>query len=251
PKLSDQGMKEFPLQGGVLVIAEIQIFRHQRCPRFSLQPQGKHGEGAGHRTGFIRKVLIPLKLPHSQTSVSLHSRMKIGMLHSTGKELIDSLFGQAGNRQIEFFFPTELHRVTAGKSLLRKHRTQVVQDFSITLLGGVPGGDADGSKHIIGRCGEMLRFTPLDVLWQFAAAARFQLLHHVWAELGNHAENVLGGEGVVAGSIYRITDRHIAGKAQQAFVHILRPQLGPHGAGRVSGKVILFLSNLKIPLLHL
>ena len=72
----------------------------------------------------------------------------------------------------------------------------------------------------------MLRLTPLDVLWQFAAAARFQLLHHVWAELGNQAENVLGGEGVVAGSIYRITDRHIAGKAQQAVIYILRPQLG-------------------------
>ena len=97
----------------------------------------------------------------------------------------------------------------------------------------------------------MLRLTPLDVLWQFAAAARFQLLHHVRANLGNQAENVLGGEGVVAGSIYRITDRHIAGKAQQAVIHILRPQFGPHGAGRVSGKVILFLSNLKIPLLHL
>ena len=158
-------MKEFPLQRGVLVIAEIQIFRHQRHPRFSLQSQGKHGEGTGHRTGFICEVLVPLKLPHSQTSVSLHSRMKIGVLHSTGKELIDSLFGQAGNRQIEFFLPTELHRVTAGKFLLLQHRTQVVQDFSIALLGGVPGGDADGSKRIIGRCGEMLRLTLLDVLW--------------------------------------------------------------------------------------
>ena len=78
--------------------------------------------------------------------------MQTGVLHSAGKELIDSLFGQAGNRQIEFFLPTELHRVTAGKFLLLQHRTQVVQDFSIALLGGVLGGDSDGGKGIIGRC---------------------------------------------------------------------------------------------------
>ena len=72
----------------------------------------------------------------------------------------------------------------------------------------------------------MLRLTPLDALWQFAAAARLQLFHHVRAELRNQAENVFGGEGVVAGPIYRITDRHIAGKAQQAVIYILRPQLG-------------------------
>ena len=91
--------------------------------------------------------------------------MQIGVLHSAGKELIDSLFGQAGNGQIEFFLPTELHRVTAGKSLLLQHRTQVIQNFSIALLGGIPGGDADGSKRIIRRCGEMLCLTLLDVLW--------------------------------------------------------------------------------------
>ena len=80
----------------------------------------------------------------------------------------------------------------------------------------------------------MLRLTPLDVLWQFAAAARFQLFHHIRAELGNQTENVISGEEVVAGSIYRITDRHITGKVQQAFVHILWPQLGTHGTGWVS-----------------
>src|SRR5699024_11653918 len=98
------------------------------------------------RTGFIRKVLIPLKLPHSQTSVSLHSRMQIGVLHSTGKELVYSLFGQTGNGQIEFFLPTELHRVTAGKSLLLQDRPQVIQNFSITLLLGVPVRYAFGSS---------------------------------------------------------------------------------------------------------
>ena len=97
----------------------------------------------------------------------------------------------------------------------------------------------------------MLRLTPLDVLWQFAAAARFQLLHHIRAELGNQTENVLGGEGVVTGPIHRITDRHIAGKVQQVLVHILRPQLGPHGAGRKNRKTILSLSNCKVPVPHL
>ena len=102
-------MKEFPLQRGVLVVAEIQILRYQRCPPFSLQPQSEHSKGAGHCTGFIREVLVPLKLPHSQTSVSLYSRMQIGVLHSTGKELIDSLLRQSGNGQIEFFFSSKLH----------------------------------------------------------------------------------------------------------------------------------------------
>ena len=91
--------------------------------------------------------------------------MQIGVLHSAGKELVDSLLGQAGNGQIEFLLSSELHRVTAGEFLLLQHRIQVVQDFSIALLRGVPGGDADSSKRIIGRCGEMLRLTLLDVLW--------------------------------------------------------------------------------------
>ena len=177
--------------------------------------------------------------------------MKIRVLHSTGKELIDALFGQAGNGQIEFFLPTELHRVTAGKFLLLQHRTQVVQDFSIALLGGVPGGDADGSKRIIGRCGEMLRLTPLDVLWQFAAASCFQLLHHIRAKLGNQIKVVFGYNRIIAGSIHRIADRHIAGKAQQVLVHILRPQLRPCGTEWERRKVVLILSNLKKPLLHL
>ena len=66
-------MKEFLLQGGVLVIAEIQILRHQRRPLFSFQPQSEHSKRAGHGAGFIREVLVPLILPHSQTSVSLYT----------------------------------------------------------------------------------------------------------------------------------------------------------------------------------
>ena len=115
--------EEFPLQGGVLVVAEIQILRHQCRPLFSLQPQSEHSESAGHRAELISKVFIVLILPHGQTSVSLYSRMQTGVLYSTGKELIDALFGQAGNGQIEFFFSSELHRVTAGEFLLLQHRT--------------------------------------------------------------------------------------------------------------------------------
>ena len=91
--------------------------------------------------------------------------MQIGVLHSAGKELIDSFLGQAGNGQIDFLLSSELHRVAAGEFLMLQHRTQIVQDFSIALLRGVPGGDADGGERIIGRCGEMLRLTLLDVLW--------------------------------------------------------------------------------------
>ena len=244
-------MKEFPLQGGVLVVAEIQILRHQRRPSFSLQSQGEHSKGAGHCAGFIREVLVPLKLPHSQTSVSLHSRMQTGVLHSAGKELIDSLLGQAGNGQIEFFLPTELHRVTAGKFLLRKHRTQVVQDFRIAPLGAVPRGDTDGGESVVGRGGQVLCFPLLDIRWQFAAAIGFQFLYHVRTNLGNQAEDVFGFERLKALSIHRATDSHIAGKAQQSFVHILRPQFRPHRAGRKDCKPIVPLSHKEVPLLHL
>ena len=97
----------------------------------------------------------------------------------------------------------------------------------------------------------MLRLTPLNVLWQFAAAIGFQLLHHIWAELGNQIKVVFSCNGIIAGSIYRITDCDIASKAQQVFVHILWPQLRPHSARRERSKIVLFFSSLKIPFLHL
>ena len=64
--------EEFPLQGGVLVVAEIQILRHQCRPLFSHQPQSEHSERARHRTGFIREVLVPFILPHSQPCIPLN-----------------------------------------------------------------------------------------------------------------------------------------------------------------------------------
>ena len=62
---------------------------------------------------------------------------------------------------------------------------------------------------------------------------------------------MLGGEGFKTLPVHRMADRHIAGKAQQAFIHILRPQLRPHSTRRVRRKIILFFSSLKIPFLHL
>ena len=62
---------------------------------------------------------------------------------------------------------------------------------------------------------------------------------------------MLGGEGFKTLPVHRMADRHIAGKAQQAFIHILRPQLRPHSTRRVRRKIILFFSSLKISLLHL
>ena len=57
------------------------------------------------RTGYPRGFWYRI-LPHGQTSVSaLAPNVRIGVLHSTGKELIDSLLGQAGNGQINLSFP--------------------------------------------------------------------------------------------------------------------------------------------------
>ena len=97
----------------------------------------------------------------------------------------------------------------------------------------------------------MFRFPFLDVGRQFAAAMGFQLLHHIGAELGNQAEDMLGGEVLKAQPIHGIADRHIAGKTQQPFIHILRAQFRTHGAGRKDRKSILPLSDHKVPIPHL
>ena len=97
----------------------------------------------------------------------------------------------------------------------------------------------------------MFRFPFLDVRRQFAAAVGFQLLYHIRAELGNQAKDMLSGEVLKAQPIHGIADRHIAGEAQQPFIHILRAQLRPHGARWENRKTILPLSDLKVPILHL
>ena len=62
---------------------------------------------------------------------------------------------------------------------------------------------------------------------------------------------MLGGEGFKTLPVHRMADRHIAGKAQQAFIHILRTQFRPHGAGWKDGKAIIPLSHKEEPLLYL
>ena len=86
-------------------------------------------------------------------------------------------------------------------------------------------------------------FRFLDVRRQFAAATRFQFLYHVRAELGNQTENMPGRENFKTLPIYCMADRHIAGKVQQSFIHILRAQFRPHRAGRKDCKPIFTLSN--------
>ena len=69
--------------------------------------------------------------------------------------------------------------------------------------------------------------------------------------MGNQAENVFGGEGFKTLPVHGMADRHIAGKAQQPFVHILRTQFRPHYAGRKDGKAIFPLSHKEAAFLHL
>ena len=102
-------MKEFLLQRGMLVVAEVKILRHQRCPPFSLQSQSKHGESAGHHAEFFCEILVELIFPHGQTDIPFYGRVQIRVLHGAGKKLVDSLLGQTGNRQIDFVLSTEIH----------------------------------------------------------------------------------------------------------------------------------------------
>ena len=97
----------------------------------------------------------------------------------------------------------------------------------------------------------MLCFPRLDVRRQFAAAIGFQFFYHVGTELGNQAEDVFGFERLKTLPIHGVADCHIAGKAQQPFVHILQAQFRTHRAGRKDGKPIFPLSHKEEPLLHL
>ena len=62
---------------------------------------------------------------------------------------------------------------------------------------------------------------------------------------------MFSGEGFKTLPIHRMADRHIAGKAQQTFVHILRAQFRQHRAGRKDCKAIFTLSHKEIAFLHL
>ncbi|EDS08839.1 hypothetical protein ANACOL_04451, partial [Anaerotruncus colihominis DSM 17241] len=141
--------------------------------------------------------------------------METGIPHRTGKKLMDTLLGQAGDGQVDLLRSAKLDGVAAGELRLLQNLNQIAESLLTGPLAAVPGGNADGGESVVGRGGEMLRLTPLDVLWQFAAASCFQLLHHVGTELGNQAEDVFGFKILKALSIHRAADRHIAGKAQQ------------------------------------
>ena len=97
----------------------------------------------------------------------------------------------------------------------------------------------------------MLCFPLLDIRRQFAAAIGFQFLYHVRANLGNQAEDVFGGKGFKTLPVHGMADSHIAGKAQQTFIHILRMQFWQYCTGREDGKAIIPLSHKEEPLLHL
>ena len=164
---------------------------------------------------------------------------------------MDALLWQPWDGQVDLLRSAKLDGVAAGELRLLQHLHQVAQRLITAPLGAVPRGDTDGGESVVGRGGQVLCFPLLDVRRQFAAAVGFQLLYHIRAELGNQAEDMLSGEVLKAQPIHGIADRHIAGEAQQPFVHILRAQLRPHGTGRKGRKEILPLSDLKVPIPHL
>ena len=77
------------------------------------------------------------------------------------------------------------------------------------------------------------------------------MLHHIWAKLGDQAEDVLGGEGFKTLPIHRMADGHIAGKVQQAVIHIFRAQLWVNCTGRKDGETVLPLPYIEVPFLYL
>ena len=164
---------------------------------------------------------------------------------------MDTLLGQAGDGQVDLLRSAKLDGVAAGELRLFQNLNQIAESLLTGPLAAVPGGNADGGESVVGRGGQVLCFPLLDIRRQFAAAIGFQFLYHVRANLGNQAEDVFGGKGFKTLPVHGMADSHIAGKAQQVFVHILRAQFRPHRAGGKRRKVILFLSDLKIPLLHL
>ena len=164
---------------------------------------------------------------------------------------MDTLLGQAGDGQVDLLRSAKLDGVAAGELRLLQNLNQIAESLLTGPLAAVSGGNADGGESVVSRGGQVLCFPLLDIRRQFAAAIGFQFLYHVRTNLGNQAKDVFSGEGFKTLPIHRMADRHIAGKAQQTFVHILRPQLRPHSTRRVRRKIILFFSSLKIPFLHL
>ena len=164
---------------------------------------------------------------------------------------MDALLWQPWDGQVDLLRSAKLDGVAAGELRLLQHLHQVAQRLITAPLGAVPRGDTDGGESVVGRGGQVLCFPLLDIRWQFAAAIGFQFLYHVRTNLGNQAEDVFGGEGFKTLPVHGMADRHIAGKAQQTFVHILRSQFRQYCAGWKDGKPIIPLSHKEVAFLHL
>ena len=164
---------------------------------------------------------------------------------------MDALLWQPWDGQVDLLRSAKLDGVAAGELRLLQHLHQVAQRLITAPLGAVPRGDTDGGESVVGRGGQVLCFPLLDIRWQFAAAIGFQFLYHVRTNLGNQAKDVFGGEGFKTLPVHGMADRHIAGKAQQTFVHILRSQFRQHRAGRKDSKAILPFSHKEVAFLYL
>ena len=164
---------------------------------------------------------------------------------------MDTLLGQAGDGQVDLLWSAKLDGVATGELRLLQNLNQIAESLLTGPLAAVPGGNADGGESVVSRGGQVLCFPLLDIRRQFAATIGFQFLYHVRTNLGNQAKDVFSGEGFKTLPIHRMADRHIAGKAQQTFIHILRMQFWQYCTGREDGKAIIPLSHKEEPLLHL
>ena len=115
-----------------------------------LPAQSEYSKCTGHSAEFIREVVVPLVLLHSQPGIILHPDMEAWVPYRTGKELVDPLLGQTWDGQIEFFRSTELYGVAARKVRLLQRLNQIAQYLVTASLGAVSSGDTNSSKGVIG-----------------------------------------------------------------------------------------------------
>ena len=206
---------------GVLIIAEIEIIPYQLPPLLPQHSQGEHGKTSGERALLIAEIGVLLILPHGKPGVPFHQRVEAGVLHGTGKKLIDSLFGQSCDGKIPLFRSFELHRIAAGKILLLQNLTQVVQHFMAAFLCVVPGSNTDNGKGIVGRSGEVFRFPLLQRDRQPAGPMFPKLFHHIRTDFLHQSKEVIGVQILKVQTIHFIAHRHIAGKTQQRLRDLL------------------------------
>ena len=164
---------------------------------------------------------------------------------------MDSLFGQSCDGQIPLFRSFELHRIAAGKILLRKNLTQIVQHFMAAFLCVVPGSNTDHSKGIVGRCGEVLCFPFLQRDRQPAGSIFPELFHHIRTDFLHQSKEVIGVQILKVQTIHFIAHRHIAGETQQRLRDLLCTDTWFQGILPIPGVVIFTACHDKILLLQL